>query len=288
MLSKWSYLPILRSAKGLGNRYDAWLCDVWGVIHNGCQVHNDAVDACLAFRRSGGTVIFITNAPRPATSVIKQLNLMGVNSGSYDAIITSGDVTRSLIGQWQDRPIFHLGPERDLPIFSGLNVTFAQAKDAEVVVNTGLFNDTIETPENYSEMLAGFCERGLPMICANPDFVVERGAEIVYCAGALAQSYSAMGGRVDYAGKPHTPIYDVCRGEIAKVRDSKVSDDRILAIGDGLKTDMTGAARAGLDGLFVPSGIHVDGDRLLDHGLIEELFDGHPFRPVAAIAGLAW
>ena len=281
-------VPILRSAYALRDQYDAWLCDVWGVIHNGRDVHGEAVEACAEFRKSGGTVVFITNAPRPAPPIMQHLDGLGVDRESYDVVITSGDVTRRLIKAWSGRPIFHLGPERDLPIFTGLGVHFADEAAAEVIVNTGLFDDTTETPDDYRELFARFLERSLPMICANPDIMVERGADLCYCAGALAELYREMGGSVDYAGKPHPTIYEVCRDKIAEVRGCDVPRSRILAIGDGLKTDMTGAAGAGLDALFVPSGIHVEGGRELDQGLIDELFNGHPFRPVAAIAGLTW
>lgn len=282
-------IAIIDSAWELAGRYDLWLCDVWGVIHNGREAFGDAVSACAAFRATGGTVILLTNAPRPSESVRGQLDALGVDRAGYDAIVSSGDVTRHLIEALGGRPAFHLGPERDVPIFAELAVNLTGAESAEVVINTGLYDDTTETPDDYRDLLAGFRARDLDMICANPDIRVERGSELVYCAGALAKAYQAIGGNVAYAGKPYLPIYDLAMERAGALRGEPLARGRALAIGDGLATDILGAANAGIDALFVRSGVHVAGERALDSGILGELFADTTHRlPVAAIDTLVW
>lgn len=279
---------IIHTVASLAERYDLWLCDIWGVVHNGLAAFPQAHGALAAFRRAGGTVVLITNAPRPSDRVAGQLDRLGVPRTAYDAIVSSGDVTRHLIAELNGGPIYHLGPERDLPVFEGLDHRLTDEAQAAAVVCTGLFDDTHETPEDYRAQLERFATRRLPMICANPDLVVERGQEVVYCAGALAKAYEAIGGPVAYAGKPYAPIYEIAR-EVAETRRGKALDKtRILAIGDGLRTDMAGAAGWGVDALFIPSAIHVAQGRPLDPSLIEELFPADTPRPVAAIQRLRW
>jgi HAD superfamily hydrolase (TIGR01459 family) len=283
-----SRIPILASIQPLVPTADAWLSDVWGVIHNGRAAFPAATDACCRFREAGGSVVLVTNAPRPEAAVAEMLDRLGVPRAAWDAIITSGDVTRELIAPWAGRAVFHLGPERDLGIFAGLDVTLARAGDAEAVVCSGLFDDDTETPEHYRGMLEGFRARNLPMICANPDIVVERGERLVHCAGGIAQLYEQLGGTVVYAGKPYAPIYARALEVFAAVRGRPVPKQRILAIGDGLKTDIAGAREAGLRSLFIASALHVPPGRAFDEALLAELFadDRHP--PVAAQAALAW
>ena len=283
-----STIPIITGVRQLAEQYSGWLCDIWGVIHNGREPHWAAVEACRQHRAAGGRVVLITNAPRPNAPVRTQLERMGVAGDAYDAIVTSGDVTRDLIAGWQGRALYHLGPERDRPIFDGLDVQFSSAEEADVIINTGLFDDRTETPDHYRAQFEEFRARNLPMICANPDLVVERGTELCYCAGALAALYEEMGGKVAYAGKPHPPIYDVCMDHLNSAAGAQMSRARVLAIGDGLKTDMAGALAVGIDALFVPSGVHVETGRTLDPALLTDLFSDQPSQPVAAIAGLKW
>ena len=281
-------IPILPSISVLAGRYDAWLSDIWGVMHNGAEAFLAACDACLRFRASGGTVVLITNAPRPWDAVAAQLDRFGIPRAAYDAIITSGDVTRAMLAEHAGRSVFHLGPERDKGVFEPDPPRFAPAAPAELIVNTGLFDDLNETPKDYEAMLAGFRRRGAPMICANPDLMVEKGDKLLYCAGALAQSYEAMGGAVHYAGKPHLPVYSQAFGLIAKAKGTPVAESRILAIGDGLRTDMAGARAAGLDALFIPSLLHMSSHASTDGAEIAALFADTDFRPVAAQVGLRW
>jgi HAD superfamily hydrolase (TIGR01459 family) len=282
-----SLVPVVSSIAALTQGREAWLADVWGVIHNGVEPFAAACNACARFRLSGGLVVLLSNAPRPAASVAAQLDRIGVPRFAWDAIVSSGDAARALVSAYRGRPVFHLGPERDLPIYDGIGVTLAAAKEAAAVICTGLFDDEIETPDDYAEMLADFASRSLPMVCANPDLVVERGSKLVYCAGALAEAYERAGGPVTYAGKPHLPIYEMTFATIAKLKGRDVEKSKILAIGDGLKTDIAGAAAAGIDSVFVASGVSAAGGRL-DEEVLSSLFAGLPVPPIAAMPRLAW
>jgi HAD superfamily hydrolase (TIGR01459 family) len=276
----------------LRRTYDVLLCDVWGVVHNGLESFPAACDALRRFRQSGGTVILITNAPRPGASVGRILDRLNVPRDAYDAIVSSGDVTRSVVESRLGQRIFHLGPERDVPIFSGLNVTFAPAETADYVVCSGLFDDTREKPDDYRELLAAMRARSLFMLCANPDIVVERGEDLIYCAGALADAYADIGGEVLYCGKPHAPIYETAIGQAARVRGGEApSLNRVLAIGDSIRTDLKGAAMFGIDCLFVVSGIHaadIRGAGADDLAGLAEMFGAAGLAPKAVMRKLAW
>ncbi|MEL6373322.1 MAG: TIGR01459 family HAD-type hydrolase [Pseudomonadota bacterium] len=281
-------IPVITSVQSIAQASRAWIVDIWGVIHNGARLFPDAVAACKAFRAAGGIVVLVTNAPRPTAAIEQQLETMGVPDGTYDAIVTSGDVTRGLIRNHVGQPIYHLGPERDVSVFDGIDVRFANAEDAVAVVNTGLFDDITETPDDYAAMLAGFHARNLPMICANPDITVERGDDLVYCAGALAQAYQAMGGVVAYAGKPHPPIYEAAFAHMDTVARASVPRDQIVCIGDGLRTDMKGAATMGLRAVFVPSGVDMGKGGQATQAEIDAAFADGAFKPEAAQFGLRW
>ena len=284
-------IPLLPSISVLAPDYDAWLCDIWGVMHNGKQAFAAASETCKRYREGGGTVVLLSNSPRPGHGVIEQLDAIGVCKDAWDAVVTSGDVTRGLLRQNQDKQLFHLGPDRDKGIFAGLDLTFAAPGEAELVICSGLYDDESETPDDYAGLLRELTGRDLPMICANPDLMVERGETLVYCAGALAAEYETLGGTVIYAGKPHPPIYERAFARISELRGEAVPKKRVIAIGDGLKTDMAGAARAGIDSLFVASGLHVTGagrDGTADAVAITKLFSGAENIPVAAQSRLKW
>jgi HAD superfamily hydrolase (TIGR01459 family) len=282
------HIPLLRSIAPLAATSDAWISDVWGVLHDGVRPYPAAAAACQEFRAGGGTVVLVSNAPSTGQEVAAHLGGMGVPRTAYDAIVTSGDVTRVLISAWAGRPVHHLGPDRYLGTFDGLDVRFAPLGEAAVVVCTGLIEDEQETPEDYRALLADLHARKIPMICVNPDIVVERGHRLIYCAGALAEAYAALGGEVAYAGKPHPPIYARARELIAEARGAPVETHRILAIGDSIKTDIVGAAAAGLRAVFIASALHVAGGEALDEVMLGRLFGGHPAPPVAALTGLTW
>jgi HAD superfamily hydrolase (TIGR01459 family) len=271
--------------------YDVLLCDVWGVVHNGVEAFPPACDALQRFRASGGTVVLITNAPRPGAAVGRILDRLKVPRDAYDAIVSSGDVTRGIVESRLSQRIFHLGPERDLPIYSGLRVSFASAETADYVVCSGLFDDTRETPDDYQALLAAMRARSLFMVCANPDIVVERGETLVYCAGALADAYAEMGGEVLYCGKPHAPIYEAALGQAARVRGGSPPLNRVLAIGDSIRTDLKGAAMFGIDCLFVVSGIHAADFReagTAELSGLSEMFSAAGVVPKAVMRRLQW
>lgn len=242
------------SFREISTNYDVVLCDVWGVLHNGVAAYPEASEALETARAEGLSVVLITNSPRPSPGVIRQLETIGVSSGAYDRIVTSGDVTRTLIAKGPKK-VFLLGPERDLPLLDGLGVEAVSADDAEVIVCTGFFDDETETPEDYHDMLTAFQARRVPMICANPDLVVERGHRMIPCAGAMAAYYDRMGGETAVAGKPHTPIYDATIAAARELRGT-VDLSRVIAIGDGMPTDVRGALDYGLDLLYISHGIH--------------------------------
>lgn len=289
MLIDKNPVPILHNIGPLASCYDAWLCDIWGVIHDGVSYFPEAVEACQRFRAGGGTVIFITNAPRPAQFVANLLAAMRVPRDCYDAIVTSGDATLSLLQERLGQAVYHLGPARDAPMLDGLDLRRAEPGEADFILNSGLFDDETETPEDYHALLAGLAERQLPMICANPDLMVERGGKLVYCAGALAEAYARLGGAVIYAGKPYGPIYERAAALIGEHRGSPPDKAKLLAIGDGVKTDIKGAADFGIDSAFIASAIHVknNGNGLQPEALAS-LFSGSLSRPIAAQDRLRW
>jgi HAD superfamily hydrolase (TIGR01459 family) len=210
---------------------------------------------------------------------------------AYDGIVSSGGVTRSLVLERKDQSIFHIGPERDLPIFQGLGLRIAPVESADYVVCSGLFDDTTETPQNYQDLLGKMRARNLLMICANPDVVVERGHELVYCAGAIADLYAAAGGEVVYAGKPYRPIYQQAIEAAQSARGRAVDRQRVLAIGDSVRTDLKGAADFGIDCLFVTAGIHAEeigGRDDPDPAALSEIFAEAGVFPKAVTRGLAW
>ena len=276
----------------LARDYDVLLCDVWGVVHNGVAAFPAACDALMRFRAAGGATILITNAPRSGDAVARILDRLGVPRQAYDAITSSGDVTRGVVASRRGETLFHLGPQRDLSIFTGLEVTFAALESADYVVCSGLFDDTTETPESYRDMLAAMRARSLFMVCANPDIVVERGDTLVYCAGALADAYAALGGEVLYCGKPHAPIYDAALATAAALRGGQMpARERVLAIGDSVRTDLRGAQAFGLDYMFVTSGIHAEqyGSRETpDLAALNTVFDAAGVTPKAVMRGLVW
>ena len=275
----------------LAPRYDVLLCDVWGVVHNSLVASPQAHDALSRFRAKGGAVVLITNAPRPAAEVKGQLDRMGVPHHAYDSIVTSGDVTRGVMMSRSGKNIFHLGPKRDLPLFEGLGTSFVANEVADYIVCTGLFNDENETPETYRSTFEKSRARNLFMLCANPDLVVERGTELIYCAGALADLYQHMGGEVLYAGKPHPPIYEEALRRAATALGKETPHERVLAIGDSLRTDMKGAVAVGVGSLFVTGGIHVEevGTREApDKNLMTQAFAKYDVVPDAATRSLVW
>jgi HAD superfamily hydrolase (TIGR01459 family) len=275
----------------LAPRYDVILSDVWGVTHNGITATPEACDALARFRKGGGAVVLITNAPRRGFAVEKQLGHFGVPKDVYDGIVSSGDVTCGEIARRPGQSIFHLGPQRDISIFDGLGAAFAPVESADYVVCTGLFHDDNETPDDYRGLIATMRQRNMPMICGNPDVVVERGDVLVYCAGAIADIYAHAGGEVLYAGKPYRPIYEMALEKAEGVLGRKIDLRRVLAIGDSVRTDVKGAQAFGIDGMFVTAGIHAEelGDRdNPDLGTLKKIFAAAGVDPAAVMRTLRW
>jgi HAD superfamily hydrolase (TIGR01459 family) len=272
--------------------YDVVLSDVWGVVHNGVAAARDACEALERFRASGGSVVLITNAPRPGAVVARStLDRLGVPRAAYDGIVSSGDVTHALIAARAGQRVFHIGPKRDLPIFDGLDAPRAELEYADYVVCSGLTDDTVETPQDYQGLIERMRARALPMICANPDIVVERGHELVYCAGAIADLYAVAGGEVIYAGKPYRPIYEQALSIARAARGQTTERGRILAIGDSVRTDVKGAAAFGIDCLFVTAGIHAEelgGRDSPDASALSGIFAAAGVAPKAVMHRLAW
>lgn len=279
------------SLSPLAPRYDAILSDVWGVIHNGIAAYPDAVDALSRFRQGGGRVVLITNAPRPAGDIEEMLDQLGVGRSAYDAIVSSGDVTRSLLSSYRGKALHYVGPayEND-GLFEGLDITLGPAETAQALIVTDLDDDR-DTPDDYNERMNVWLERGLPMICANPDRVVEHGSHIYYCGGALADLYEARGGRIIMAGKPYLPIYDESLKAAEVAAGKSLDRSRILAIGDSVRTDAIGAASADLDFLFITGSIHageLDAFGSPDPQAIAALVAPSGARMRGAMARLAW
>jgi HAD superfamily hydrolase (TIGR01459 family) len=274
--------------RDLIGRKQVVLSDIWGVVHNGLESFPEACEALHQFRQNGGTVILITNAPRPADSVQRQLRKLGVADEVYSAIVSSGDLTRRYVAEHPGGKVFWLGPERDSSIHRGLEVALSPLEQADYIICTGLYDDETETAEDYRAMLLRARERTLPLICANPDIVVERGDRLIYCAGAIAELYRELGGEVIFYGKPHRPIYERATALAAERRGGDTPLDRVLAIGDSVRTDLNGAHGFGIDCLFVTRGIHseeFEGLDQLDPASVKELF-GHP--PRALMRELRW
>jgi HAD superfamily hydrolase (TIGR01459 family) len=264
------------------------LSDIWGVVHNGLESFPEACEALHTYRKNGGTVILITNAPRPADSVQRQLRKLGVADDTYDAIVSSGDLTRHYVADHPGRKVFWLGPERDSSIYRGLDLKLSPLQQADYIVCTGLLDDETESAEDYRPMMREALARKLTLICANPDIVVERGDRLIYCAGAIAELYRELGGEVIFYGKPHRPIYERAIALAAEHGGHAIKLDRVLAIGDSVRTDLAGAHGFGIDCLFVTRGIHseeFEGIDQLDPASIKELF-GHP--PRALTRELKW
>lgn len=260
---------LIPGLSAVADGYDAVLCDVWGVIHNGVASFPAACEALVRFGRERGPVVLISNAPRPGADVVPQLSGLGVPREAWSALVTSGDATRAALIERTGQAVWAIGPERDAPLYAGLDLTFAGPEDAAYVCCTGLVDDDRETAGDYADRLGAAARRGLTLICANPDRVVQRGDRLIPCAGALADLYETLGGTVLMAGKPHAPIYDLALAEADRLAGRPLDRARVLCIGDGVQTDVAGAERQGLDCLFVADGIHA-AELTADDGLSPE------------------
>ncbi len=241
--------------KILSADYPVWLCDIWGVVHNGIKGYEAAAHALSQHRKQGGIVILVTNAPRTSQDVIRQLNNLRIPPDSYDRVVTSGDVTQTLVTDHAKGKAYYLGPPRDLSMFAGQAVKKVPLTEAHAVLCTGLVNDDVETPDDYADLLSRMKELNLPMICANPDKLVRKGNRLLYCAGSLAEKYAAMGGPVLMAGKPYEPIYTLALQIAGSIAGRAIEKSQVLAIGDGPETDIKGAADFGIPVVLIADGV---------------------------------
>ncbi len=247
---------IIENFAEISGKYDAALVDLWGCLHNGVKPFAAAVCALETFRDNGGTVLLLTNSPRPSASVFAQLDDIGVSRDLYEGCVSSGDAARAALASGAyGKSIYALGPERDMPFYEGIDVEHVALERAEGIVCTGLFDDNVETPDDYRAIFLQAKNNGLKMLCANPDVMVDRGDKRIYCAGALAQAYAQMGGEAHYFGKPHPPIYDLAYQKLTEITGRAVLPKKIIAIGDGINTDIRGAIGEDIDSLFITGGL---------------------------------
>jgi HAD superfamily hydrolase (TIGR01459 family) len=283
---------LIEGLRDIADGYDTLLCDVWGVIHNGVRSFPDGCDALALWRAERGPVVLISNSPRPWREVAAQMDDLGVPRAAWSDIVTSGDATRTLLAERAPGPAWRIGPDRDDPLFEGLGLTFADVGTARFIACTGPNDDETETPDDYSEALAQAAARGLEMVCANPDIVVQRGDRLIYCGGALAALYERLGGRTIMAGKPHAPIYALALALADRALGAGHDPARVLAIGDGVSTDIAGAQARGLDRLFIATGIHGadarGADGRLQASVIDALLAEAGLEAHFAMGDLAW
>jgi len=284
--------PILDGATEFLTGYDGVICDLWGVVHNGVRPHEGAVKTLLGLREAGVPVLLLSNAPRPYPSVEAQLDRLGVSREAYDGILTSGDLTRDAIaGGGYGQVYLNLGPGRDHPTTDGLDLVEGDIDTAEFILCTGLYDDTTEEPSDYEELFKVALNRKLAMVCANPDIVVQRGDDIIYCAGALAELYRKMGGAAFLFGKPEAKTFKAALGRLSEIAAKQIAPERAVMIGDGMKTDITGANRAGLDCLFIAHGIHGEAlgyrpGKPLDGARVKAVLSEQGLRATAAMGAL--
>ncbi len=255
---------IIATLDDVATRYDVLYCDLWGCVHDGLRAYPAAVAALERFRQGGGAVVLMTNAPRPAPAVQRGFDRLGIPDSAWDVIVTSGDAAQAGMAQGAvGRRVWHLGPEKDNHFFTDLPADIAAAHPpvervdfnaAEGIVCTGPFDEARDHPNDYRGRFLAAKARGLKLLCANPDIVVDYGETRIWCAGALAELYAQMGGESLYFGKPHPPIYDLARRRLAE-RGIAADPDRILAVGDGINTDIRGGMGEGVDTLFITGGL---------------------------------
>jgi HAD superfamily hydrolase (TIGR01459 family) len=275
----------------IADRYDVLLCDIWGVIHNGRESFPEAREALARFKADHGPVVLISNAPRPSGPIVEQLDGLAVTEAAFTEVVTSGDATRPLLSARAPGPFWKIGPERDRALYEGLGIEWVPFEQARYIGCAGPDDDEVETPEDYRERFVQAVALGQEMICANPDIVVQRGDKLIYCGGALAQLYEALGGRVVMAGKPHTPIYELAIDRAAARLGRPVDRTRVLCIGDGLGTDVRGANAQALDVLFIANGIHgkeTVRDGVLDLSVAAHLLEIEGLSATWAMADLVW
>ena len=269
-------MELLSNLDAVLEKYDALLCDIWGVIHNGRTAYAAAAAALERARAAGKHVVLISNVPKPNEVIPPQLDRYGVPCTAWDKIVTSGDAIRAELVLRAPGPMYKIGPAYDRDLWAGLGLSFSELGGATFMGISGLNDDRVETPADYADVLREARARDLDLLCANPDIVVQAGDKLLWCAGAIARDYEALGGRVIMAGKPFSPIYDLAYRELERLTGKPADKSRLLAIGDGVPTDLKGANEQGVDVLFIASGMHG-----------EKLKTGDAVDPVKVDAALA-
>lgn len=286
---------IIQAFSEISNRYEAAFVDLWGCVHNGVTAYPAAVAALQAYRDAGGTVVLVTNAPRPRASVARQLQKMDVPENCYDLIATSGDAARlAMFRGAVGRKVWFMGENHDLTFFSPpaiiddpVEIERVDLNEAEGIVCCGPFDPHADPAVNRPEFLVAK-QKGLKLLCANPDIVVDRGDSREWCAGALAELYEEMGGESLYFGKPHPPIYDLARRRMA-AEGLTFPDAKIICVGDGIHTDIQGAIGEDLDSLFITGGLaseETGTDGQPDKDKLESYLDDKQLSPTYAIGKL--
>ncbi len=247
---------LLPSLDAISDRYDAFLCDVWGVIHNGREIFPAAAAALARARAAGKIVLLVSNVPKPKGPIPGQLDRLKYPREAWDDVVTSGDAIRMELAKRAPGPMLKIGPPYDAALWEGLDLDYAPLEQAHFIGISGMNDEERETPADYTPLLHAAKARDLEMLCANPDIVVRMGDKLIWCAGAVAREYAALGGRVVMAGKPHAPIYELAYRELERIAGHAIDRKRILAIGDGPATDIVGANAQGIDALFIASGMH--------------------------------
>jgi HAD superfamily hydrolase (TIGR01459 family) len=283
--------PLLAATRDLLARYPVVFCDVWGVLHDGVREYATAGECLARYRAGGGIVVLLSNAPTPAATVAKVLEAKSVRRTSWDAIVSSGDVARQHLIDTGYRALHHIGPDRSLPLFAGLTASLVDVDTADALVCTGLVHDTVETADDYRPLLRRALARGLPLVCANPDQVVDVGGRLLPCAGAVGTVYAELGGTIYWAGKPYQPAYELAFATAARLAGRAILPRDVLAIGDAVATDLAGAGIVGIDALFIAGGIHRD--RAMAAGRIDaaglaSLFAEYRVTAAAASVALVW
>jgi HAD superfamily hydrolase (TIGR01459 family) len=288
-------VPLIQGIAALAPRYDGFILDLWGVVHDGVAPLPGALECLDALKAAGKRIVLLSNAPRRSDDVVERITRIGVPSGLYHHVMSSGEEAWQRLHRRDDpfyatlgRRCLHIGSERDMLIREGLELEFVDtAKKAEFILNTGPagWEDRIE---DYAPLLRRALARALPMVCANPDLVVMHGNRLALCAGALAQWYEEAGGRVRWHGKPFRSVYDTCI-ELLGIEDRT----RILAVGDSLRTDIAGATGAGLDSVLIADGIHAEEFGTIDNQppdleRIAAALQSGSYSPVSVVRSFCW
>ncbi len=275
------YQQKIKALSEIAEKYKYIICDVWGVLHNGLNLYDPAITALEAFQAEGGKVILLTNAPKPHKIIEDRFYAMGVKQAFWNKIITSGDAVREYIANdAADKRIYHWGGELDQGIYQDVIKNQAPLAEANLIICSGLEDSDLEITAQEAKRLTDCAEAGVPFLCANPDLTVHVGSKTWVCAGAAAQIYREAGGDTIMFGKPYPLVYQKCLKHLEKITGADIQLNEILAIGDGLHTDIKGAEQYGMDTLFIQNGVHQKAFAVQnDFTTLRELCETHDVTP---------